>query len=420
MLKKMIWMISIFMISSCYFLNQVYSNNRANVFLASEQTIVEQEEEIAVNVEIQNAKIAACNFSIYFDPSKVAFIANGDNINVLENRINFVWFDSLGGNGAKEGTIATFKFRALQKGLATFTVEGEFYGGNGQLLETDFKEWQCQIGKEESNLQKQAQEEQGTNLENANCNLQVLRLDTEGLVPPFNEEIEEYYLTIPNSIQDIEILAISENPNAMVEIKGNKNLQEGLNDITVQVTSADKTQNKVYTIHVSRTANLDLANTNLEILAIENVLLNPPFDASQTNYKIEVSNQTESLTIFAVPENEQAVVEIFGKDNVKEGDNLVLVEVTAPNGFTKKTYKIEAYKRNLEEEKSYQEEQEKRKEELDNAYQLEKTASAIHPVQEEMTNKQNKKYQFIGGGCVIIGFIVLLVIGVIWRNKRKK
>ena len=43
------------------------------------------------------------------------------------------------------------------------------------------------------------------------------------------------------------------------------------------MTSADKTQSKVYKIYVSKTNNLELANTNLETLAIENTLLNPPF-----------------------------------------------------------------------------------------------------------------------------------------------
>ncbi len=322
-----------------------------------------------------------------------------------------------GGEGAKDDEIAVFKFRAREKGLTTFSIDGEFYGQNGQLLATDFKEKQVQIGK-------QAQEElpnnQNADLEASNSNLQVLRLDVEGLVPQFDKDMEEYYLNIPSTIQNLEVLAISENSNSTVEIRGNTNLQEGLNDIIVEVISADKSQSKRYTIHVTKTTNLELANTNLEILAVENVLLNPAFDVATTFYKIEVSNQTDGLNVLAVPENEQATVEFIGKDNLHEGNNLVIVTVTAPNGFTKRSYKMEAHRRTLEEEKAYEAEQAKRKEELENAYKIEQTSSDVNNLQQQVTNEQNKKYQGVLIWSVIIGVVVLGMVGVVWKRRKEK
>ena len=96
------------------------------------------------------------------------------------------------------------------------------------------------------------------NLEDSNSNLQVLRLEVEGMVPQFDKDIQEYYLNLPSTIQNLEVLAISQNPDATVEIIGNTNLQDGLNDITIQVTSKDKSQSKCYRIHVTKTADLEL------------------------------------------------------------------------------------------------------------------------------------------------------------------
>lgn len=427
MLNKKVWIILSFVISFWYFSQATYASNHAKVYLTSDKEEINQEEEIEITVNLEESKIAACNFSIYFEEENLEFVSiinqedNTNNVSLGKNKVNFAWFDKLGGEMAKEGKIATFKFRAKENGIVTFTVNGEFYNKNGQLIETDYEEKQVKIGKDEMNLQTQIQEEQGTNLDSSNCNLQALRVDVQGLVPNFEKEIEEYYLVVPSDIQNIDVLAISENPNATVEINGNTDLQEKSRDINIKVTSADKTQNKVYTIHVSKTDDLELANTNLEILAVENVLLNPPFDTMQTNYEVEVSNKTENLNILAIPENEQAKVEIIGKDNLKEGNNLVTVLVKAQNGFTKKSYIINVNRRNLDEEEKYQEQQEKQIKDLENAYKIKKISSDITTSQEQLEKKGDKHNQNIFG----IVILVFIVFGTIWvtiilMKARKK
>lgn len=419
MLKKIILTMLIF-IASCSLLgNVIFASENATVYLSSNKKEANKDEEIEITVNIQNTKTAACNIAVYFEETKVEFISDIENTNLVENKVNFVWFDQLGGKGAKEGEIVTFKFRAKEDGLVTFTVNGEFYNQKGQLIETDFKEEQVQIGKPEIDLQNQLQEEQGSNPETSNCNLKTLRVDAQGLTPTFEPQIEEYYLVVPNSIQSVDVLAVSDNPNAIVDIKGNTDLKEKINDIKIQVTSADKTKSKVYTIHVSKTDNVEIANTNLEILAIENVLLNPPFEALQTNYKVEVSNETENLNIFAVPENEKATVEINGKDNLKEGNNLVTVVVKAQDKITTKTYRINVNRRNLEEEKKYQEEKEKQKEELENAYKIEKTSATIDNSQEQSIKNQKIPYKTIAILTIGVLIIALIVWEIVWRIKKR-
>ncbi len=411
--KIIIVFIIILMVYFCF--NLSYATKTGTVYLESTRDTVEKGEEIEITVNLKDAKTAAFNFSLYFDNSKFEVISKLDNMNLIDNRIIFVWYDTTGGSGEKDRELAKFKFKAKEDGIATFTVQGEFYSQIGQLIQTNFEEKQVQIGKEESILE-QKSDEQGTDSNSSNANLQAFRLNYEGLTPQFDKDIYEYYLTIPNTINDLEVLTVTENPDATVEITGNTALKEGSNTINVQVIAKDNTQKKLYSIQVTKTANLELANTNLEILAIENVLLNPPFDINEINYKAEVSNSLTSINILAVPQNEQAIVEISGKDNLKEGNNLVTVLVTAQNGFTKKRYHVEVYRRNVEEEKKYQEEINENKNKLENAYKLEELSEKNNEIKTE-SNTHNNKYVWII--VTVIVFILICSICILYLKYKK-
>lgn len=418
-MEKKIIVLFLLLLFSFYLVNISYATNTGIVYLESNKDTIEKGEEIEITVNLKDAKTSAFNLSLYFDNSKLEYISNSDNTNVIENRIIFVWFDSAGGSGSKDGEVARFKFKAIEDGLVTFTVLGEFYSQTGQMIKTDFKEKQVEIGKEETLLQQQANEEHGTDFQSSNASLQVLRVDKEGITPNFDSNIYEYYLIVPSEVNNIDVLTISENPNAFVEVTGNDNLKEGLNTISIKITSEDKTQNKVYTIQVTKTSNLDLANTNLEILAIESFLLNPPFNVSESNYKTEVSNEINSINVLAIPENENAVVDVVGKDNLKDGNNLLTVTVTASNGFTKRKYIVEVYKRNEEEEKRYQEEQKKQIEKVKQAYEIEELNGSVseNQIENELEHKKENKNVFVW--VIVIVLFVIIVVFCMYFNEKK-
>lgn len=331
-MKRKIICLFISMFIICAISTICYAAEKGTVYLESSQDVVEKGDEVEITVNLKGVTTAACDFSLYFDEDKWEYISKIENANVDGNRILFVWYDANGGRSARQGEIAKLKFKAKEKGLSTFSIEGNFYNSVGQKLEVNFEEKQVQVGKEETVFGQQG-EEQGDNTQKGNANLEALRLDREGMTPAFDKNITEYYLTVTNEVKAIEVLAVSSNPEATVEIMGNTKLKEGLNTIKIRVTSEDKEVTKTYTIQVTRTANLALANTNLEILAIENVLLSPPFDPNETNYIAEVAKGMNDLNIFAVPENEKATVQISGGKNLKEGNNTVTVVVTATNRF---------------------------------------------------------------------------------------
>lgn len=383
-----------------------YATTSGIVYLQSNKEIIEVGEEVEISFNIKQERTASYLASIYFDETKLEFVSAPENVTVDFNEIKILWFDEQGGNGTKEGELGKIIFKAKEKGLANFVINGEFFTEKGQEIKTDFENLQIQIGKEQSVFEKQAKQEQGTNFEVSNANLKSLRIDIEGLIPDFSANIYEYDLIVSNEINDIDVLAITENPNAKVEITGNTGLKEGLNIVKIKVVSEDQTQNREYIINVTKTADLELANTNLETLAIENVFLNPAFDNHITYYKTQVSNEITKLNILAIPENENASVQIIGNDSFNEGNNTITIIVTAPNGFTKRTYQINVYKRNEQEETVYKQEQQKLQDKLNQAYDIEK-ASIQSEKKENLLDKSS--YWIIG----VILTVVATVFGII-------
>ena len=408
MLRKIM---NICIILICLMITKSFANTTGTVYLNTNKEIVEIGEEIEVTINIENIKTAAFTAYINFDDTKFEYISGTENTNVIGNRVITLWFDQLGGKQAKTGELIKLKFKAKANGLANFVVSGQFYSENGQLIETDFKELQVEVGKKETKL---TSDEQGTDTNKSNADLKSLRVDIEGIVPTFDKNVKQYYLNIQNTINNIDVLAVAENPKSSIEITGNTNLKDGLNVISIKVVSEDKTQENIYNINVTKTANLDTANTNLETLAIENVLLNPPFDNTITHYDIEISNSTTQLNILAVPENENASTSISGNNDLKEGNNQIVISVTASNGFTKKYFIINAYKRNVQEEEQFINEQEMQQEKLEEAYDIEQTSKVEENISEEANNN---KWYIIGG--IIVTIIVISIIGIIYFKKKK-
>lgn len=181
--------------------------------------------------------------------------------------------------------------------------------------------------------------------------LKELRVDLEGMLPSFQSDIHKYYLNINNEIDEITVEAISKNIDNDIEIIGNRDLKNGKNEIIIKVKNGNN--ESVYNIEVIKTDNIEIFNANLETLAIQDALLEPDFDKNITNYKLEVPNETKNLNILAIPEIEDAQIQIKGAYELDVGKNLVEVIVSSVNGEIEKNYNIEVYRRSREENKVY-------------------------------------------------------------------
>lgn len=427
--KKKLLILIIFLILNIFeFSYSVKAEIESTIFLESNKQFLENGEEIEVTVNIENTKIAAFDLNLHFDSKKLEIVSSPENSNVVDDRIIFVWYDEKGGENSKQEELASFKFKAIDEGIANFAVDGNCYTEKGENVKIDFKELQIQIGEiseENINLELQKQKEEVKQIDEAknNAKLQFLRIDKEGLNPNFSNDIFNYYLTVDNSVNKIDILAVPENTNAKVEITGNYNLVDGLNVVKIQVTSQDESIKNIYEINITKTKNLEAANTNLETLAIENELLYPEFNNDETTYKVEVSNEVTKLNLLAIPENEKASISVLGNEDLKEGNNDIKILVTAENGFTKKEIIIKVYKRSQSEEEAYLTNQAKKEELLKNAYTLEKIYKSEEQeiVQEENIVKNedyNKESYAKNIGKFVLVVIIFLVIVIIIHNLK--
>lgn len=387
----------------------------ATILLETNKNIIEQGEEIEITLKIENNFTAAYSSNLYFDSTKFEFISGPENINIQENCIISVWYDEQGGSGAKQGELAKFIFKAKEEGIGNFTIEGEFFSSQGQLIETNNQTIQVQVGQEETAFEKTAKEVENISTETSNANLQVLMINQEGLVPSFSADIYNYDITVSDDINKIEVLAIAENTNSQIEITGNEELKLGINTINIIVTSENGSNTNIYKIEVTKTEDIEAANTNLEILAIENSTLNPTFDNHVTTYTAEISNKIEEINILAVPENENGEVEVIGGEEIKEGNNKITVIVTAANGITKREYEVNIYKRNQQEEELYEKEQEENSEKLEEAYEIEKMSNENEDENSDIQENNGRTGKYL----LLVG-IISLIIGIIYYKKGYK
>lgn len=373
-----------------------------------DKNTIEAGEEVGINIEIENKEVQAFTLEIYWDRAVLEYVSGPENSNDLGNRIIYTWINESGKEHEKIN-VQTFKFKALQDGIANITITGEFYNLNGDEIKIDDSSFEVKVGKEERMNEEAVID--NINVSDDNTNLSILRLDQEAISPEFNKDIKEYYFIANNTINDLGITAIPENRGATVEITGNKNLKMGENVIDIKVESKDKSKTSIYKIYVTKTNNIELANANLETLAIRQGVLEPEFDSSITKYKVEIPNNIDKIDILAVPQKENATVKIIGNGKMKEGDNQVQVVVLAENGTTNKKYDLIVHRRNQEEEQKYAEERTYQSERLSNILEEKKNEQKNN---EETQNKSNILFILI-----LISILAIAVTVFIYRYKFK-
>ena len=424
-MKKIIYfVITIFMIILFSYPVKSRALENATFYLQSDKDNVIIGDEFEVSLNLKGINTSAYSIEIFFDTTKLKFVSGPENSNVIGNKVKIVWYDTNGGTEAKQGELEKLKFKSIAPGIADFDVNGEFFDENINLMQTDFENFQIEILEQDV-----TEGVNGRAIQNQNSTqLKSLRLNVEGIVPDFETDIYDYSLTLPEQlkeIKDIEVQTIAENENAKIEVSGNKNLKDGLNIINVVVTNQGKSQE--YKIKVTKTQNLEMANTNLENLAIEYAILSPEFNEQITRYNTQVANEINQLNILAIPENEQGKVEILGNNNLNEGNNKIEIKVTAPNGFTQRIYEINVYKRNKQEETIYNQEVDKVKKRLEEAYSVNKEVSENDNSGETMNNdnnevknekRENKKDYLLMAVDVFI--VVSIIIGFLTYKNIKR
>lgn len=93
------------------------------------------------------------------------------------------------------------------------------------------------------------------------------------------------------------------------------------------------------TVTVKSTADKASTNADLSAMAVSSGTLSPAFSPSVTSYKVKVPNSVTTCTVSADKADYRSSVSVTGSPNLKVGENVRKVTVTAESGKTK-TYTI--------------------------------------------------------------------------------
>ncbi len=222
---------------------------------------------------------------------------------------------------------------------------------------------QEQSKNEESKAQTQETREQ-TKSSNANLsNLGIKPNDFSGFTP----NKTEYDVTVPDDVDSIQIYATLQDSKAKILGTGTKDLNYGLNEFTITVTAEDGTT-KDYILNITRGGEENTENVSEEYLGdglaslnIENLELSPSFDTNIYEYTVKYIGEKTNLDITAEATDPYYVVEVTGNEDLQEGENLITILVSDPDGENIATYQVTVNKSLVDEEALAREQAEKEK-----------------------------------------------------------
>ena len=179
-----------------------------------------------------------------------------------------------------------------------------------------------------------------------NCMLESLSVTNVENDIEFDQDILEYYMIVPNTIDHLDIEAIPEVKTLTPNIIGNTNLKVGLNDIYI-IINAENGEQLVYIIHAYRMMSGNTFLSSLEVYSGENKLtMTPEYNKILDTYEIKVPNEIQNINIVATPEVTTTSIEGAGEKTLNTGINIFTITTTAQDG-SQDTYTI-----NIEREKS--------------------------------------------------------------------
>ena len=286
-----------------------------------------------VNVDSSNIGICGVGGNISFDSDYLEFIsATGMSspyaVSVNKNNnYKFAGIDFTLSNGFSSATdIITLKFKTLKTGSTTLSLANVLLNdcNNNKLSVTPVSKT-ITIGTPV--------------IKDSNNYLSALSITGYTISPAFNKNTTSYSLTVPNDVSSVTVNATKESVKATLTGTGNKSLSVGANNISVVVT-AENGDKRTYTITVTRQSAIQKSSDNsLKDLSVPGYTLSPAFSKDNLDYTLKVPNDATKIDVKAITNNEKSSVKIVGNTDLKVGNNVVTVEVTAEDG-SKKTYKI--------------------------------------------------------------------------------
>lgn len=168
--------------------------------------------------------------------------------------------------------------------------------------------------------------------------LEFLRCLNGTMSPQYRDSARNFYIILPNECTEAELDIRTIDKNAHVSVTGNENLPEGKRKrVVMTITDSNGTAYE-YALFIYREAKVS-SNINRSFL-LSGIQINGglvPIDFEQTKgyYRICVPDEHKKLTVKALAEERNNIVEISGTDTVADAEhNIMTITVSDPDDET--------------------------------------------------------------------------------------
>ena len=309
---------------------------------------------VFVLVMIVNAAYAA---SASMSASKTTAYV-GDKVTVTVKVVAASW--NLRVSGSASGDIIGFNMDAVnQTTTKTYTVSCSKVGTYTVKLSGDITDGatdlNSNVNKSVTITVKEKPASSGgsdnTTTKSSNCNLSKISLSVEGL--SFKSTQTTYNIKVGADVDNITVKATPAHAKATYTVTGNKNLKAGNNVIKI-VVKAENGATKTYTINVEKEGEIEETSSSLTNLIIENMEFEEKFEKTVREYKAKAIKYTDKpLNVLVYTEAENATYVVEGADNLKVGENKIVVKVTSYDESTTTEYVVTFEMLAKEEEDAY-------------------------------------------------------------------
>lgn len=165
--------------------------------------------------------------------------------------------------------------------------------------------------------------------------LASLKIEGANLRPGFNQNTLNYEVSVPFSVENINVEAKAKDSKAKVSISNQNNLVAGeTRNVTVKVT-AENGSVRTYTIKVTRESDpnkVQSSNNYLSSITTDVGMLSPLFDKEKTKYYIYLPYEIEGINLLATAEDGSATINSDLPETLEVGYNKFVFTVVAENG----------------------------------------------------------------------------------------
>ncbi|MDY0276568.1 MAG: cadherin-like beta sandwich domain-containing protein [Acholeplasma sp.] len=162
--------------------------------------------------------------------------------------------------------------------------------------------------------------------------ISVINSATETNYPmTFDPKVKEYSIVVPKGTEEVTISGIAQDQDnaAIIGLGKYKIDPNNVTKVVVVVVAADNKTKETYTVNLSTDTKL---SSNVKLSNIQVTGYSLGFNQDSNQYYLSVGKNTDGLEVLATPFDSNSKVEILNANNLKEGQNVVQVKVTAEDG----------------------------------------------------------------------------------------